>query len=53
MCVGENCALQAVHYVNAQLGALYENAVDYLKEHSPSQKPPEQSSKQQTDLFFP
>ncbi|KAI0916987.1 hypothetical protein AcW1_007702 [Taiwanofungus camphoratus] len=42
MCVGENCAPQAVHYINAQLSALYDNAVDCLKHHGNAQRPGEQ-----------
>ncbi|TFY68932.1 hypothetical protein EVJ58_g722 [Rhodofomes roseus] len=42
MCVGENCAPQAVHYMNAQLTALYENAVDCIKSHEWKDKPAEQ-----------
>ncbi|KZT64494.1 hypothetical protein DAEQUDRAFT_678489 [Daedalea quercina L-15889] len=42
MCVGENCAPQAVHYMNAQLAALYENAVDCIKHHDRTNKPAEQ-----------
>ncbi|CCM02877.1 uncharacterized protein FIBRA_04991 [Fibroporia radiculosa] len=41
MCVGENCAPQAVHYVNAQLTALYENALDCVKTHDNADKPGE------------
>lgn len=44
MCVGENCAPQAVHYMNAQLAALYENAADCIKHHDWSTKPAEQFS---------
>lgn len=44
MCVGENCAPQAVHYINAQLSALYDNAVDCLKHHGNAQRPGEQFS---------
>ncbi|GBE84865.1 predicted protein [Sparassis crispa] len=33
MCVGENCAPQAVHYINAQLAALYDNALSCVKDH--------------------
>ena len=44
MCVGENCAPQAVHYMNAQLAALYENAVDCIKHHDWNNKPAEQFS---------
>ncbi|KZT65463.1 hypothetical protein DAEQUDRAFT_524238 [Daedalea quercina L-15889] len=42
MCVGENCAPQAVHYMNAQLAALYENAADCIKHHDWTNKPAEQ-----------
>ncbi|CCL98532.1 uncharacterized protein FIBRA_00531 [Fibroporia radiculosa] len=38
MCVGENCAPQASHYVVAQLTALYENAVECVKSHDPADK---------------
>ena len=44
MCVGENCAPQAVHYMNAQLAALYENAADCIKHHDWTNKPAEQFS---------
>ncbi|KAI0963791.1 hypothetical protein AcW1_000768 [Taiwanofungus camphoratus] len=37
MCVGENCASPAVHYINAQLAALHENAVDCLEHHGTTQ----------------
>ncbi|OSX64959.1 hypothetical protein POSPLADRAFT_1044390 [Postia placenta MAD-698-R-SB12] len=43
MCVGENCAPQAVHYMNAQLTALYENALSCVKEHDVAHKHPEQT----------
>lgn len=48
MCVGENCAPQAVHYMNAQLAALYENAVDCIKQHDWANKPAEQFSTYRT-----
>ncbi|PCH38353.1 hypothetical protein WOLCODRAFT_115316 [Wolfiporia cocos MD-104 SS10] len=43
MCVGENCAPQAVHYMNAQLAALHDNAVACLKDHDPAHKPQDQT----------
>ncbi|EMD31462.1 hypothetical protein CERSUDRAFT_69274 [Gelatoporia subvermispora B] len=33
MCVGENNAPQAVHYINAQLSALYDNALSCIRDH--------------------
>ncbi|OBZ73096.1 hypothetical protein A0H81_06996 [Grifola frondosa] len=33
MCIGENSAVLAVHYLNAQLTALYENALHCLTHH--------------------
>ncbi|KZT11520.1 uncharacterized protein LAESUDRAFT_274940 [Laetiporus sulphureus 93-53] len=42
MCVGENCAPQAVHYMNAQLTSLYENAVECIKHHNYANKPAEE-----------
>ncbi|KZT65461.1 hypothetical protein DAEQUDRAFT_676750 [Daedalea quercina L-15889] len=44
MCIGENCARQAVRYVNAQLSAHYENAVDCVNNHNQYQKPTQKSS---------
>ncbi|EED84148.1 predicted protein [Postia placenta Mad-698-R] len=38
MCVGENCAPQAVHYMNAQLAALYDNARACLDDHHVTEK---------------
>ncbi|OCH90224.1 hypothetical protein OBBRIDRAFT_731201 [Obba rivulosa] len=42
MCVGENNAPQAAHYINSQLSALYENAISCIKEHYNSQRHGEQ-----------
>ncbi|EKM50129.1 uncharacterized protein PHACADRAFT_153519 [Phanerochaete carnosa HHB-10118-sp] len=39
MCVGENNAPQAQHYLNAQLGALYENAVGCVERHGKGLQP--------------
>ena len=44
MCVGENCAPQATHYINAQLSALYDNAVGCVERHSKGLKPDEDHS---------
>ena len=33
MCVGENNAIQSVNYLNAQLTALYQNALECLRSH--------------------
>ncbi|KAH9937112.1 uncharacterized protein B0H18DRAFT_867006 [Fomitopsis serialis] len=41
MCFGENCALQATQYVNAQLAVLHANAMSCFREHENSQKPEE------------
>ncbi|KAJ3554928.1 hypothetical protein NM688_g2854 [Phlebia brevispora] len=41
MCVGENCAPQATHYINAQIGALYDNALGCVERHSKGLKPDE------------
>ncbi|PCH40165.1 hypothetical protein WOLCODRAFT_68457 [Wolfiporia cocos MD-104 SS10] len=38
MCVGENCAPQAVHYINAQLAALYDNALSCIETHENAHK---------------
>lgn len=45
MCVGENCAPQAVHYMNAQLAALYDNARACLDDHHVTEKKPEETSR--------
>ncbi|KAH9910984.1 hypothetical protein B0H21DRAFT_714389 [Amylocystis lapponica] len=42
MCVGENCAPQSAHYINAQLTALYQNALDCLKHHENADRPQKQ-----------
>ncbi|KDQ49725.1 hypothetical protein JAAARDRAFT_142971 [Jaapia argillacea MUCL 33604] len=39
MCLGQNSAHHAVHYLNAQLGALYENSVECVKHTGPGLKP--------------
>lgn len=38
MCVGENNAVQAVNYLNAQLTALHQNATECLTHHANAQK---------------
>ncbi|KAH9934103.1 hypothetical protein B0H21DRAFT_834949 [Amylocystis lapponica] len=42
MCVGENCAPQSAHYINAQLTALYQNALDCLENHENADRPQKQ-----------
>ncbi|THH28534.1 hypothetical protein EUX98_g5660 [Antrodiella citrinella] len=39
MCIGENSAPHAEHYLNAQLGALWENAVECVSHHGKGLKP--------------
>ncbi|TCD65183.1 hypothetical protein EIP91_003005 [Steccherinum ochraceum] len=39
MCIGENSAPHAEHYLNAQLGALWENATECVSHHSKGLKP--------------
>ncbi|EMD37679.1 hypothetical protein CERSUDRAFT_105605 [Gelatoporia subvermispora B] len=38
MCVGENNAPQAVHYINSQLSALYDNALSCIRDHNNAQR---------------
>ncbi|GBE84880.1 hypothetical protein SCP_0700600 [Sparassis crispa] len=38
MCIGENCAPQAAHYMNAQLAALHANAISCMRDHENAQK---------------
>ncbi|OCH91887.1 hypothetical protein OBBRIDRAFT_727931 [Obba rivulosa] len=42
MCVGENNAPQAVHYINSQLSALYDNALSCIRDHGNAQRYEEQ-----------
>lgn len=39
MCLGQNSAHHAVHYLNAQLNSLYENAVECVKHCGTGLKP--------------